>query len=971
MAEQPIRKEDIIDVEAIQGIIDDFDKLENAIKKVDERARKLAESMELGGKAGTSEGYANTVKAVQELEPLYKTQHETQVKLKEVEQERNKVLQETAEHFAKTGRVASDLESIYKKTIGTFELNIDRVEQLKSTQKKLRDSTKKLKKEQERLTGEYRELIRAGKDGTKEVEDNIKARKELSTTLTENARGEVLIKEKIIQTNIILRQQSKEINLADGSAQKLQTQLGLMRRAYREMSDEMASSPMGQQFHADIVAVEEQVRTTNESIGNFHDSVGNYAKGFDDYGKSLSMVLVRMKIIPSELGMQVRNFSRLRKVFNFATKATGGLIKSMGALKFALAATGILAFIGLVSVLIVNLMSARDVTQELTDMNDRLNESYEDTIGVMNKMSGLRERDLKRQLKMAEAMGASGEELLELEKKIRQENIDNAQNSIKLGNDRIAQLKQMVAVENARADGLIALNKKMFGASRSDQIASNMGGVADILASRDKFQKMLRDAKINQKELGLTVQEGYDELAILDKNYLKNRNKTVNKEIDLEAERIRKIQEIINGFKIDTDTFLANIEINSLNSGKTIEETAKIVDGARRQELKNTIELLKNYEKEVDVTNEIARIQLELAQLEAKNREAKASEAQKQKTLQMELDLIKLQGQIARQTAKIEGAGTEVTNRMYADRHALLLQQIQDEWELQKLGLEEGSLEYQKAFELHNQKIEEENRRHLKELKDESVNTMEEIAKDSITMFEQSMKGLTTFYDQQVKDITTAQNKIIQSSQSTINALKQSAMAGNEQAKESILAEEKAIEEAQKRIEKAEKQRQRIQMATSLISSFNQKVSSGKTGVQALSEVSAEAVMLQTLISLIPSFAVGADRLSSDGKGIDGKGGFLAVNHPDERIIPAHLNRQIGFDVTNQELAYQMRLNRQNKGINTVYIDNSEMLTRIENGLKNINNWSMDIEQLFSTITIAFEKEKNGVINRYKKDFKA
>ncbi len=221
----------------------------------------------------------------------------------------------------------------------------------------------------------------------------------------------------------------------------------------------------------------------------------------------------------------------------------------------------------------------------------------------------------------------------------------------------------------------------------------------------------------------------------------------------------------------------------------------------------------------------------------------------------------------------------------------------------------------------------------------------------------------------------TGQNRLIDNSKSMINFLQQAAAAGNLAASESILAEEKKIEDAQKKIEKLEKNRQRAQLITGLLSSFSAKTAAGDKN--ALTSTLAESAILTAFLRTLPSFDVGADRLDSSGNGVDGKGGFHAIVHPDERILTADQNRKIGFDMKNEDVASVMYKYR--NGILTggsqpqiIVQDNTEkVLKEIKQGFSQINNWNMSVEQLFSTITVMVEKKKGNFTEKNIKNFKA
>lgn len=237
--------------------------------------------------------------------------------------------------------------------------------------------------------------------------------------------------------------------------------------------------------------------------------------------------------------------------------------------------------------------------------------------------------------------------------------------------------------------------------------------------------------------------------------------------------------------------------------------------------------------------------------------------------------------------------------------------------------------------------------------------------------------ALNTMVSDSIDIAIEGQNRLISNSQRTIDLIKQSAIAGNEQAKESILAEEKAIEESQKRIEKAQKRKQRMELISTGINTFNQKVASGTGGLQALGETGAQMAGLIGLLNALPSFFIGADRLSSDGSPIDSKGGFLAINHPDERIVPASKNKMIGFDTSNEKLANIMSY--YNKGllvpagqVGVVQVpnDNSEVLKSINDGFSKINNYNISVEELFGQISVIIEQKRDGNVYMSKKTFK-
>ena len=119
----------------------------------------------------------------------------------------------------------------------------------------------------------------------------------------------------------------------------------------------------------------------------------------------------------------------------------------------------------------------------------------------------------------------------------------------------------------------------------------------------------------------------------------------------------------------------------------------------------------------------------------------------------------------------------------------------------------------------------------------------------------------------------------------------------------------KIIEEANRRKEQELKKQARIRLAESIYQTYSAKVEANVENPVA--ETIRDATLLQTFIASLPTFMEGTEDTGTNGRGIDGKGGFQAVLHPNERVIPKNLNDQIGSmsneQLTNLAIEYQNR----------------------------------------------------------------
>ena len=155
------------------------------------------------------------------------------------------------------------------------------------------------------------------------------------------------------------------------------------------------------------------------------------------------------------------------------------------------------------------------------------------------------------------------------------------------------------------------------------------------------------------------------------------------------------------------------------------------------------------------------------------------------------------------------------------------------------------------------------------------------------------------FQKQSDKRIEQYENEISAAEQQ-YEVLKELASAGNINASESLAEQQRIIDEANRKKAQEQQRQQRIKLAESVYSTYSQKVEAGSKNP--LAETIRDTTLLQQFINSLPAFMEGTEDTGTNGRGIDGKGGFQAVLHPNERVIPKHLNEQIGA-ISNVDLA--------------------------------------------------------------------
>lgn len=165
-------------------------------------------------------------------------------------------------------------------------------------------------------------------------------------------------------------------------------------------------------------------------------------------------------------------------------------------------------------------------------------------------------------------------------------------------------------------------------------------------------------------------------------------------------------------------------------------------------------------------------------------------------------------------------------------------------------------------------------------------------------------KFAADYFIEQSKRKVEQLDKEISNAEKQQGILQELAANGNINAKESLAEQQRIIDDANRKKAQEERRQQMIQLASSVYATYNQKLADGSE--HPLMETMRDAVLLQqfanTLIGQMPTFLEGTEDTGTNGRGVDGKGGFHAILHPNERVVPKSLNEQIGA-MSNEQLA--------------------------------------------------------------------
>ena len=217
----------------------------------------------------------------------------------------------------------------------------------------------------------------------------------------------------------------------------------------------------------------------------------------------------------------------------------------------------------------------------------------------------------------------------------------------------------------------------------------------------------------------------------------------------------------------------------------------------------------------------------------------------------------------------------------------------------------------------------------------------------------------------------------IEASQRRFDSLQSLAESGNILARESMAEEAKLMAEQNRKREQEEKRKQRIQLASSVLQAYVTN-SNNPQVKNPLQKTITDTVLLTEFIKSLPAFFDGTEDTGKNGGGIDNKGGFLSVLHPNERVVTAKQNELIG-GMSNEDLSklaynYQAGLVRPitdtalSNGFAGVEIL-AKKLDSLERTIANKPEHNIQVEQIIGGVMAITRNTKKGntnIHNRYR-----
>jgi hypothetical protein len=259
----------------------------------------------------------------------------------------------------------------------------------------------------------------------------------------------------------------------------------------------------------------------------------------------------------------------------------------------------------------------------------------------------------------------------------------------------------------------------------------------------------------------------------------------------------------------------------------------------------------------------------------------------------------------------------------------------------------------------------------------EEIDNEREIIEMRREMILNGLQSLTDITNELADKRIAKIDEEIEASQRRFDSLQSLAESGNILARESMAEEAKLMAEQNRKREQEEKRKQRIQLASSVLQAYVTN-SNNPQVKNPLQKTITDTVLLTEFIKSLPAFFDGTEDTGKNGGGIDNKGGFLSVLHPNERVVTAKQNELIG-GMSNEDLSklaynYQAGLVRPitdtalSNGFAGVEIL-AKKLDSLERTIANKPEHNIQVEQIIGGVMAITRNTKKGntnIHNRYR-----
>ena len=556
---------------------------------------------------------------------------------------------------------------------------------------------------------------------------------------------------------------------------------------------------------------------------------------------------------------------------------------------------------------------AKKVGQEISDkaVSDEM-DNVKERLRLLDLESRKRIANGESEKKVNEERAKAEQQIHEDAKKQFNEKVYWAEQWLKKLEEDKGKIPSTIQKIGAKGEVFTIANPELetTGRQLDQSIANQREAIKNMKNSQKTFQDALDESQVKliettsrQNEYNVKIADNTGKIKGNTKGH--HELKTALKEVDDYLERTIQLEQQLTEIRQKRQLVQMDqsIEGQISNAVKLASEKG-IVAVAKEGEMYDEIEkkIIERFELEKSFIQQ--RAQTSVTELE--NQFARETQLEKDKLKEERDDLLKQDGLTKKQREAIE--------QSYQTRLTELdIEQKQRRNDLNKeieIITEKSADDQIKIEDDKNKEIKKYNDQLNEALKTNAENTNNAIKKgnddllksekEKYKTIDELVRASTDFFIKQSEKKVTQIEKELDSANKQYDTLKTLAENGNINAQQSLAEQQKAITELEKRKEKELKRQQRIKLAQSVFSTYSSKVESGSKNP--LAETIRDTTLLTQFIASLPTFESGIEDTGKNGHGIDGKGGFLSVLHPNERVVPKSLNEQIG-NMSNEQLS--------------------------------------------------------------------
>ena len=726
------------------------------------------------------------------------------------------------------------------------------------------------------------------------------------------------------------------------------------------------------------------LKKVDASMGNHQRNVGNYAMGYNGLNSSISQLSREMPAFANSIQTGFMAISNNLPIFfdeiNKIKKANEDLIDQGEPVKsiFSQIASGVFSLSTLLSIGVTLLTVYGAKIVEWISNNKELSESQKKLKESLNSSSlsnQIETRTLNNQIEVLKTLKTGSKERKNLIDEINDtygltlENLSNEDKFLKLVN-----LQQEKYIEDSNKRLNIKLNEIKAEDLMTQAREANTKAYEDRLNIDRLLKTEAKDTEDGLRDIykslkDLTAEEIKNTTAyassfpytdrselinsLISKYYELEKVKNLNLRVDELLGKNAKIQSELpfnkkpEKDKPEKDKTESKIKFEKDLTIAIAEENIKQIELEYIQQ-QETIKL--NAKKQIDSINSEIKTKEEIAKMD-KDSLAKYN--------QFLIDKVTLEKEITESTLieliKLDEKFTEEQTKIIDDFNVYYFEQLtkkyEAEYQLKLKGLEDN----EKVWETNLNNSDSSDKEIAEQTKKNRIETLKEIIKLNTEYHKKStdeeleLSKLTndeTIIDKKktakaLNDITkvTADYFIEQSNRKISQIEKEQqqhekayslysdlAKNGNIQAKESLALENQQIVEANKKKQAELKKQAMWKLIEGGVAAYA-KNAGDSTVKNPVMKTFSDITLLTQLLKTLPSFEVGTENTGTNGNGIDGRGGFHAILHPNERVLTKEQNQLIG-NVSNEDLALTM--NKLNSG---------ELVKLKEGATSNVGNW--------------------------------